>query len=193
MESYFHRAGRRVPVYVSSCAFVVPRAPEALQPAPAWAVVPLARRHALLVRRSLLDRIGRPEPDRRTILRWIRADARAPLLAPDDVGDPPLPDATPVLVRKALLLCPTGAVVAQFPAGTSAATAAHAIRADGWAVERPIRFLDRGYVLRADARQAPVDPLTLANGLVERHGCRFAHPVMLEEVVGSEAQPREAA
>lgn len=181
MESYFHRAGRRVPVLVSACAFVVPRAPDALDPPPRWRVVDLARRHTLLVSRALVERTG--VADRGAILRSIRAQAREP-----DPGDHPVErpavDAAPVLIRGSLLLCPTGAVVAQFPEGVSADGAAHTLRPMGWAIERPIRFLDRGFVLRATPRD-PLDPLSVANRLVEAHRCRFAHPVMLEEVVGA--------
>lgn len=181
MESYFHRAGRKVSVYVSSCAYVVPRAAGSIEADDDWAPIALARRHALLVRQSLLDPIGGPRAERGAILRRIRAETRTPMLS--DGEPPPLPDASPVLVRKALLLCPTGAVVAQFAEGTSPEAAAYVVKAQGWRIERPIRFLERGYVLRADAAQAPIDPLALANRLVERRGCRFAHPVMLEEVV----------
>lgn len=181
MESYFHRAGRRVPVLVSSCAFVVPRPPDALGPTPGWRAVELARRHTLLVRGALIERSG--TGDRSAILRSIRAEAREP-----DPGDEPVErpavDAAPVLVRGGLLLCPTGAVVAQFPEGVSADGAAIVLKPMGWAIERPIRFLDRGFVLRATPRD-PLDPLSVANQLVEAHGCRFAHPVMLEEVVSA--------
>jgi len=191
MESYFHRAGRRVPVYVSTCAFVVPRAAEEIEAGPDWAFVPLARRHSLLVRPALIARIASPRtPDRRAILRRIRTEAREP--SPGG-GLAPTPDAAPVLARGSLLLCPTGAVVAQFPEGTSSEAAAHMVRDAGWSIERPIRFLDRGYVLRADPDRAQADPLEVANRLVEDHGCRFAHPVLLEEVVGADAEAAPGA
>lgn len=180
MESYFHRAGRRVPVYVSTCAFVVPRPAAAIPTSAAWRVLPLARRHALVVRQALIDRAG--GDDRGRILRRIRLEARDPT---SDDGPPPIVDAAPVLTRGALLLCPTGAVVAQFPEGTSPGAAAAIVGPTGWRIERPIRFLERGYVLRVGSDGADVDPLELANRLVEDHGCRFAHPVLLEQVVGS--------
>lgn len=183
MESYYHRAGRRVPVCVSTCAFTVPRPLELIDPPSAWVALPLARRHALLVRRAL---VGRAEgPDRAAILRRIGIEARDPSTdrgsAPVDL---PADDAAPVLVPPddPLLLCPTGAVVAHFPEGGSAIAVARRLRPLGWVIDRPIRFLDRGFVLRRRGRSG-LDPLTLANRLVEEDGCRFAHPVLLEEVV----------
>lgn len=188
MESYFHRAGRRVPVYVSTCAFVVPRPAEAIEPGAGWHVLPLARRHSIVVGAGLVRRAGGAE--RARILRRIRYEAREPV--PEDGGYPTV-DAAPILTRGALLLCPTGAVVAQFPEGTTPAAAAAIVEPTGWRIERPIRFLDRGYVMRIGRGPAELDPLELANRLVELHGCRFAHPVLLEQVVGGEVEPADAA
>lgn len=179
MHAYYYRAGRRVPVLCSTSAFVVPRPLDALGAIESrWFALPLARRHAVLVRRSLVGSLV----ERAAIVAQIADDA----LGPDRGSSPvdlPAADAAPVLLSGdgRMLLLPTGAVVAHFPDESAEAVAAAAAES-GWQIERPIRFLDRGYVLRRAAARA-LDPLALANALVEIHSARFAHPIFLEEIV----------
>lgn len=179
MQAYYYRAGRRVPVLCSTSAFVVPRGIDAVGAVdPRWRPLPLARHHAMLVRRSVVGSAS----DRRAIVAAVADDA-----AEADRGsgpvDLPAGDAAPVLLSGdgRMLLCPTGAVVAHLPERARGEVVA-AVSARGWRVERPVVFLDRGYVLRRAAAGAP-DPVVFANALVEDEGARFAHPVFLEEIV----------
>ncbi len=176
MRSYYYRGGRRVPVVYASSAFVVPRPVEALAGLDsAWRAVALARRHAVVGRRAVLG----SQREWPAIGAAIARDA-ATIERGDAPIEAPTADALPVLVASEgrVLLMATGAVVAHFSSRSTEA----GLAARGWRVERPVRFLDGAFVLRRSGPGA-MCPLVLANTLVEVEGCRFAHPVFLEELV----------
>lgn len=176
MRSYYYRGGRRVPVVYSSSAFVVPRPVEALSGLDgAWRAVALARRHAVVGRRGVVG----SQREWPAIGAAIARDAVS-IERGDTPVEAPTTDALPVLVASEgqLLLLATGAVVAHFSTRSTEA----GLMSRGWRVERAVRFLDGAFVLRRSGPGA-VCPLVLANTLVEVEGCRFAHPVFLEEVV----------
>lgn len=186
MRSYYYRGGRRVPVVYSSSAFVVPRPVEALSGLdPGWRATPIARHHAVVAR----DAVVGSAPGWPAIGALIALDAgRPPPPGAHDVPvEAPTPDALPIVVagEGRMLLMATGAVVAHF-----ARTPVEAgLAARGWRVERAVQFLDGAFVLRRSSPGA-VCPLVLANALVEHEGCRFAHPVFLEELVRARAAGR---
>lgn len=181
MQSYYYRAGQRRPVRIATGAFTVAEPAEGFGAEHRrWSAWPIAKRLSLVADQSLL---GPAPADRGDAVRRIALCTQRPHLL--ELGDSPVDRPHPWAMPVALsddghtLLCPTGAVLARFPTDRDPRPQ---LSACGWRVDRPIRFLERGWVLRPEGDE-PTDPLTLANALVEEAGCLFAHPVFLEEKV----------
>ncbi|MCA9561625.1 MAG: hypothetical protein KC583_23925 [Myxococcales bacterium] len=174
MNAYYYRAGRRVPVHLAASAMVSARGCEP-HPPEGWRTLSLTRDQQLIVHPDIV--IAAPSLERRPVLAAVLATAeRGPSVTPGA-------GLYPVLVPKdgRLLLFPTGTVVAHCQSQAARGAVDAHCAAQGWSVERPIRFLEGGLVLRPRPG-VDADPVGFANLLFEDVGCRFAHPVFLEEV-----------
>lgn len=186
-ETYYYRAGERIPVSRLRAAQVVQLTEERDSISiPGWRTVPLGqKRYQLLVRGDVISSRSLNVRDTSELTAVIleaekqippRRDSAEERSLRSEVGS----QSAPVLLgQDNALLFPTGEVVAKFHAQLDA----NAIRSEaqrfGGAVVRPVASLENTYVLRAANGG---DGLDLANSLIEAGLVEFASPNFIEEM-----------